>query len=89
MKETKRALRRYQKKVKFKKRLKIWLSNWDNAERREEEQKAFKGEAWTFLRTTSRPCNCWMCSTYEKYERTPKHKINKQIWDDIQDDLAT
>lgn len=88
MKESKRALRRYKKKVKFKKRLKIWLSNWDNAERRKEEKKALNGESWTFLRTTGRPCNCWSC-TYEKYERTPKCKINKKIWDDIQDDLAT
>jgi hypothetical protein len=46
------------------------------------------GKYWTFLKWTSTPCSCSMCS-YPKYERTPKFKINKQIWDDIQDDLAS
>ena len=85
MKESKRALRRFKKEVKFKKRLKKWLCNWSNPDRRVQEENSIKGEAWTFLRTTSRPCNCWMCQ-YDKYERTPKNKIDKQIWDDIQDD---
>lgn len=88
MKDNKRALRRWKKHVKFKKRIKVWLSNWNNFDRRIEEQKAINGEGWTFLRTTSRPCNCWMCQ-YEKYERIPKSKIDKEIWDDIQDDLSS
>jgi hypothetical protein len=52
------------------------------------KDKARKGEFWNFLKWTSTPCSCSMCS-YPKYERTPKSKIDKKIWDDIQDDLAT
>lgn len=49
------------------------------------KNKARKGEFWNFLKWTSTPCSCSMCS-YPKYERTSKHKIDKQIWEDIQDE---
>lgn len=91
MKNYKRALRRYKKKVKFKKRIKIWTQgtyNYHPQKREEWIKEIERGESCTFLRTTARPCNCWMC-TCDKYERTPKFKINKQIWNDIQDDLAS
>lgn len=52
------------------------------------KNKARTGEFWTFLKWTSTPCSCWMCA-YKKYDRTPKYKIKKQTWDDIQDDLAS
>ncbi len=52
------------------------------------KNKARKGEFWNFLKWTSTPCSCSMCS-YPKYKRTPKSKVSRQIWDDIQDDLAS
>jgi coenzyme F420-reducing hydrogenase alpha subunit len=100
MKENKRALRRWKSKCKFEKRIKIWvpagksqrfiienrkIKEISSAELRD---KIRKGEYWNFLKWTSTPCSCSMCS-YPKYERTPKSKIDKKIWDDIQDDLAT
>jgi hypothetical protein len=45
-------------------------------------KEALQGKCYTFLRTTSCPCNCSMCS-YPKYERPSKGKLNKQIWDEI------
>lgn len=46
------------------------------------------GKYWNFLKSTSRPCSCSMCS-YLKYERIAKHKIDKQVWKDIEDDMAS
>lgn len=96
MEENKRALRRWKSKCKFEKRIKIWAPanqmhyfEHDKIVTALMREKIREGECWTFLRTTSRPCNCWMCSTYEKYVRTPKQEIDKKIWDDIQDDLAS
>lgn len=98
MKDYKRALRRWQAECKFEKRIKIWapanqtmLFFTDEGIKRlssaEVRDKIKKGECWNFLKCTSTPCSCGGCS-YLKYERTPKNKINKQIWDDIQDDMV-
>lgn len=48
-------------------------------------QSALRGECYTWLRTTGRPCNCYMCSTYEKYKREPKQNIKKQIEQELND----
>ncbi len=85
MKNYKRALRRWKKEVKFKKRIKIWTNQTYTFRSREKDvwiKEIEEGKSCTFLRTTSRPCNCWDC-TYEKYERTPKQKVDKMIWEDI------
>lgn len=91
MKNLKRAERRWKEKCKFEKRLKIWVPanqhqyfGWERKTSAEIRDKVRKGEMWTFLKWTSTPCSCSMCS-YPKYERTPKHVIDKQIWKDIQD----
>lgn len=83
-----RDYRRYMKWVKFKKRVYKWTNSYDKSfyvdnNLREE---IFKGEEYTFLRTTGRPCNCWMC-TYEKYERPPKHIIQKEMWEEFNDTI--
>lgn len=98
MKNYKRAYRRYKKYVKFKKRLDVWIKpNTDLfinkgvlVYKRKVDiiKEALKGECYTFLRTTSRPCNCYMCSTYEKYKRTPKSVIQKEIFKQISNDCS-
>ena len=75
MKNMNRAYSRHIKKVKFLKRLKNWLASSKN--KIEETEQALNGDCLTFLRTTGRPCNCEMC-TYQKYKRTPKHKVIKE-----------
>jgi len=83
MKNMKRAYRRYKKEVKFKSRVKIWTQGtytWNPQYREEWIKEIFEGKASNFLRTTSRPCNCWMC-TFEKYERPKKQDIQKDIWE--------
>lgn len=86
------------KKVKFLRRLKVWIKPNDTRyydpqtyriyfrSRAEVIEAALRGECYTFLRTTGRPCNCYMCSEYEKYVRESKQKIDKQIWQQITDD---
>lgn len=91
MKDYKRALRRWQRYVKFKKRIKTWTQKtWSHSLQKREEwiKEITEGKSSTFLRTTGSPCNCWMCQ-YDKYERIPKNKINKKIWEDFQDDMAS
>ena len=77
MKNYKRAQRRHKAYFKFERRLKIWIqpgswhNDWRNiggSELDEARDEIRRGEAWTFLRTTSRPCNCGMC-TEHKYNR--------------------
>ena len=78
MKNMNRAYNRHMKKVKFLKRINIWFNGSDRLGDKEYYKAlTLKGQHFTFLRTTSRPCNCAMC-TYLKYERTPKHKIIKE-----------
>ena len=98
MKNYKRAERRWKAKCKFEKRIKLWAplnrsQNFISRDRRlyqlsgeELRDKIREGEYWKFLRWTSTPCSCSMCS-YPKYERTPKGKINRQIWDEISDNF--
>lgn len=100
MKNYKRALRRWKEKCKFEKRIRIWAPTGHSQYFSDKEQgfvempceeirdKIRKGEMWNFLKWTSTPCSCGGCA-YLKYERVPKFKINKQIWDDIQDDMAS
>lgn len=91
MKDYKRAQRRHDQKCKFEKRIKLWVPINKNTFFRNEEVSSAElrdriraGEQWNFLKWTSTPCSCGGC-TYLKYEREPKGKVNKKIWDDIQD----
>ncbi len=76
MKSYNRAYNRQQKQIKFIKRVKNWFNPLSDV--RGDKQHfldlTLKGKHFTFLKTTSRPCNCDMC-TYLKYKRMPKHKI--------------
>lgn len=74
MKNLSRAYNRHKQHTKFMNRVEKWFaSHWGNDA--DEKQKALSGEGYTFLRTTSSPCNCYGCSGYYKYKRTPKHKV--------------
>jgi hypothetical protein len=89
MKDMKRAYRRHKKWVKFTKRVKTWtqgMYSWDTERRDEWVKEIYDGQTCNFLKTTARPCNCWMC-TFEKYERPKKQDIQKTIWDEIIDSL--
>ena len=100
MKNYKRAERRWKEKCKFEKRIRLWVpagqsqylmikdSRLVEYSCEELRNKIRKGEYWNFLKWTSTPCSCGMCS-YPKYERIPSFKINKDIWNDIQDDMTT
>ena len=84
MKSQKRAYRRHKKRVKFEKRLNNWFSHWSNTPRKQENiDKARRGEAWNFLRTTGKPCShdYWPPS----YKRPAKSKVQKEIWDELYD----
>ena len=77
MKNYSRAYNRHMKQVKFLKRIKKWFIGEDrNGEKEYYINLTLQGKNRTFLRTTSRPCNCEMC-TYLKYKRTPKQKVIK------------
>ena len=99
MKNYKRALRRWKSECKFEKRINIWVpanksqifigdNGFERISATDLKKKIRDGECWKFLRWTSTPCSCSSCA-YLKYERTPKSKIDKKIWDDIQDDMAS
>lgn len=79
MKNLSRAYNRYMQHVKFNKRVKKWFSSWSGKYKQEYVSDALKGKAFTFLRTTGRPCNCEGC-TYKKYRRTPKHKVMREAF---------
>lgn len=88
MKETKRALRRYQQWVVFKRRLKLY-GVWYNTTHgdypygvRATRDEALRGEAYCYLKDTSTPCSCPMCS-YPKYERPQKQYLQKEIVEEI------
>ena len=84
MKNYRRAYNRQQKELKFKKRVKNWfLYLSDNPKYKKEYylELTLKGKCHTFLKTTSRPCNCILC-TYEKYKRTPKNKVIRDAFKD-------
>ena len=84
------------KKVKFLRRLKNWIKPGNTLyydskayriyykNRIEVIESALRGECYTYLRTTGRPCNCAGC-TYEKYKREARQHVDKQIWKEIYD----
>ena len=94
MKEkAKRSRRRYDAELVLKRRIKKYLDfnihvieNYrftgeyitSNAEK---ERYVREGRGFRFLRTTSNPCNCYMCS-YEKY-RNNRAKENRKAQKDI------
>ena len=85
MENTKRALRRYQKLIKFKKRLNQWVHNmcaYGYEEKGEMKERAINGEVLTYLRTTATPCSCDICS-WKKYKREQRQYILKQISEEI------
>jgi hypothetical protein len=67
------------KHVKFIKRVNKWFDSY-HPKYKHWKRDALMGKTYTFLKTTSRPCNCEMC-TYLKYKRTPKHKIMKDAFE--------
>lgn len=84
MKNYKRAFRRHMKQVKFEKRLNNWFSHWQNSSWKLNcLDEARRGQSFTFLRTTGKPCSCAGCSP--TYSRKQKHLIQQQIWDDYLD----
>lgn len=76
MKNYDRAYNRQQKQIKFIKRVKNWFVHLGDS--RGDKQYyldlTLEGKNNKFLKTTSRPCNCYLC-TYLKYKRMPKNKI--------------
>lgn len=81
MKNYKRAERRHKQHTKFIGRVKKWFAqHWANDPK--EIKKALTGEGYTFLKTTSRPCNCYDCSGNNKYKRKKKAFVLKQMLDE-------
>lgn len=77
MKSYNRAYNRQQKQIKFIKRVKNWFASSGSEHNGDKEyylNLTLKGEHLTFLKTTGRPCNCYLC-TYLKYKRIPKNKV--------------
>lgn len=77
MKDMTRSYRRYTKWVKFKRRVYNWTKDgyYINSNEKEElRDKIFKGESSNWLRTTGRPCNCYMCC-YDKFKRPSKQEV--------------
>lgn len=83
MKDYKRAYRRHKKYVKFIRRAKNWFKSSQDEEYN--LQQALEGKCCTWLRTTGRPCNCYMCSNYEKYKRPLKNIVKKDILNQMTD----
>jgi len=91
MKNMKRSLRRYKSKCKFEKRLKIWIRQGMHIVTEDYTFRGVGGEQldiirndiregkyWCFLKDTSNPCSCCICSG-EKYKRLNKYELNKLI----------
>jgi hypothetical protein len=91
MKDTKRALRRYKSKCKFEKRLKLWVRqgmyfvaedytfrSTGGHQLETIRNDIREGKFWCFLKDTSNPCSCWICSG-EDYKRLTKHELDKLI----------
>ena len=79
----KRAYRRYKKFVKTKKRAEdnyYWLG-WDNNSKAEFVNEVMTEGRSAWLQTTGRPCNCWMCCNYDKYDRPKSQDVKKDIWE--------
>ena len=90
MKNMKRSERRHQQWVVFKRRLKLWGVWYDTSPDEYpyspsgNRESALKGETHCFLKDTSTPCSCYMCS-YPKYERDKKQDIQRDINEQIED----
>ena len=85
MKNMKRAYRRHKKEVWIQKRLSKWLQRYSNKEKAKEIAQAKKGESWTFVRTTGKPCSCKICSIFKyRNERSSKSQIKRIIEEDIE-----
>jgi hypothetical protein len=77
MKNYSRAYNKHKQETKFKKRVKNWFASSGqecNGDKEYYFNLTLQGKHFTFLRTTSRPCNCYLC-TYLKYKRIPKNKV--------------
>jgi len=87
----KRALRRYKSKCKFERRLKFYVYQGMYMVGEDYSFRSVGGEQldiirndiregkfWCFLKDTSNPCSCWICSG-ESYKRLTKHELNKLI----------
>lgn len=77
MKNYSRAYNRHKQETKFKKRVKNWFVSSGqecNGDKEYYFNLTLQGKHFTFLKTTSRPCNCYLC-TYKKYKRIPKYKV--------------
>lgn len=94
----KRSQRRFDKENVIKRRIKNYLffkirvvENYrmtgkviySNAEK---EQYVFDGKGFQFLRTTSNPCNCWMCSGEYKY-RNHRAEENRKALKEIDEQV--
>lgn len=86
MKDRNRAYRRHKKWVKFKRRLDMWVekssSSWCDYDS-DFKDNVIKGEYCTWMRTTSKPCNCFICSGENKYNRPQKQYILKEAFEEI------
>lgn len=100
MKNYSRAYNRWKAKCKFEKRIRLWVPANGSQHFLTKDKRLIQvscedlrneirdGKYHTFLRWTSTPCSCGCCS-YPKYNRITKGEINKQIWNDIQDNMAS
>jgi hypothetical protein len=89
MEKRTRAYRRYMKWVKFKRRVDKYTQgtySWDTARGLEWKEKILKGESCTWLKTTGKTCNCYMCSDYYKY-RKDRAKFNREAQKEIEEEL--
>lgn len=83
MKNLKRAYRRHKQKVKFERRIEIYVVAWQSAKYQsnstEQKNEIRKGKYATFLRSTLNPCNCACCSAFNKYKRNEQKNKNTEI----------
>jgi hypothetical protein len=77
MKNKKRAYRRYKKHVILKRRAKNMFSIGKKHTWAEYWEEVKKGNIDCWMRTTGKPCSCWMCS--EKYKRPTSEQVRKII----------
>jgi hypothetical protein len=81
MKNLKRSERRSKQRSKLLRRAKIWVETCYNLRKNRTKiiNEIMEGKGFYFLRTTLNPCNCYMCSGYEKYKRVEQKK--KDLWE--------
>ena len=89
MKNLKRAYRRYKKEVVLIKRARNYYDwSYSLSIQKENCWAEFKesvefGESYTWMRSTGKPCSCYMCS-FNKYNRLTKSDIKKIIDDQLE-----